>query len=94
VAPQRDQHASISGNVFGAGGATGSAHHATTILASGPRWTITKTHKGLISQGQNSLAYTITVGNNGPAPGRRCPTCSRTDSFVFLDGAELFRRSS
>jgi uncharacterized repeat protein (TIGR01451 family) len=57
-------------SVAGGGAATGaSASDPTTIIAATtPPWTITKTHLGNFTQGQNGATYTITVKNTGAGP--------------------------
>jgi hypothetical protein len=49
--------------------AEASATDPTTIGANAaPAWTITKTHSGNFTQGQNGAAYIITVSNTGSGP--------------------------
>ena len=37
-------------------------------LGTAPAWTVTATHQGTFTQGQNGAVYTITVGNSGNGP--------------------------
>src|ERR1035437_7253320 len=49
--------------------APASATDATRIIPKGaPAWTVTKTHSGNFTQGQNGAVYTITVSNVGVIP--------------------------
>src|ERR1019366_2980246 len=58
---------SVSG---GGVAASASATDPTTIGANAApaAWTITKTHSGNFTQGQNGAVYTITVSNTGSGP--------------------------
>jgi len=56
-------------SVSGGGAVSASARDQATIVAAAlPAWTITKTHLGNFTQGQNGATYTITVKNTGAGP--------------------------
>jgi uncharacterized repeat protein (TIGR01451 family) len=56
-------------SVSGGGAVSASASDQATIVAAAlPAWTITKTHLGNFTQGQNGATYTITVKNTGAGP--------------------------
>jgi uncharacterized repeat protein (TIGR01451 family) len=57
-------HATISSDVNG----TGNAFDPTTIDPAAPVLSITKTHTGNFTQGQQGATYTVTVSNTGNAP--------------------------
>ena len=55
--------------ISGGGAATATATNPTIINPAGAAaWTITATHSGNFTQGQNGAAYTITVSNTGTGP--------------------------
>jgi uncharacterized repeat protein (TIGR01451 family) len=58
-------HATISG---GGSNGTGNAFDPTTIDPAAPVLSITKTHTGNFTQGQQGATYTVTVSNTGNAP--------------------------
>jgi uncharacterized repeat protein (TIGR01451 family) len=71
--------ASVSG---GGAAATATATNPTTITPAGaPAWTITKTHTGNFTQGQNGAAYTIMVTNSGSVATTAGPTVQVSDAL-------------
>ncbi len=54
-------------SVAGGGSASASATDSTTILAVPPVLSISKSHSGTFSQGQNGAAYSVVVSNGGSA---------------------------
>jgi uncharacterized repeat protein (TIGR01451 family) len=62
-------------------GATAQATANVTVLNPGPNMTITKSHSGNFTQGQNGATYTITASNNGTAPTTATAVVTVTDSL-------------